>query len=176
MRIVTEIATLALLSLWRRLPAMRRTALIFCWLASFSLALSPLATVHAHVSEDEAVIHGGHSHDEVYSHSHADDHSVHSADVHVADDLEDHSTTHLVVQHPGQLAHDHAVDGHIVHCDLLTVPPDTSSKTKVAMGRASTSQPARRAPVIFKPHEPNESVIAQRFYLHPPLRGPPVLV
>jgi hypothetical protein len=142
---------------------MRRTALILCWLASCSLALSPLATVHAHVGADESVIHGGHSHDDVHSHSHADDHA------------DDHSATHLVVQHAGQLAHDHAVDGNIVHCDVLAVQPETSSKIKLAVGRASTIRPARRAAAILKPPDSNESFIAQRFYLHPPLRGPPVL-
>jgi hypothetical protein len=155
---------------------MRRTAFILCWLASFSLVLSPLASVHAHVGADEAVIHGGHSHDDVHSHSHADHHSGHHSDQQADIHIDGHSAAHLVVQHAGQLAHDHAVDGYIVHCDVLAVQLDTSFKTKMAMGRASTSPPARRAPVILKPPEPNESFIAHRFYLHPPLRGPPVLV
>ena len=153
----------------RRLTVLRALP---CLLASFCLALSPLATVHAHVGDDESVVHGGHGHDDVRSHLHVDQHADHQTDVHV----DDHSGTHLIVQHAGQLAHDHAINGHIVHCDVMAVQPDTSSKTKVMLGRASTSRPARRAPAIFKPSEHNESFIAQRFYLHPPLRGPPVSV
>jgi hypothetical protein len=169
MRTVTWIATLALFSLWRRLRDMRRIAFTLCWLASFSLALSPLATVHAHVGADEAVIHGGHSHDD--SHSHAEDH----ADLHVDVQADAHSSNHFIVQHTGQFAHDHAIDGHIVHCDVLAVQPDTSSKTKVAIGHLSTHKPLARSALIFKPPEPNDSFVAHRAYLHPPLRGPPFL-
>jgi hypothetical protein len=151
---------------------MHRIAFTLCWLASLSLALSPLAMVHAHVGAGtDVVVHGGHNH-EAHSHSHAEDY----ADLHVDVQVDPHSSTHLIVQHTSQLAHDHAIDGHIVHCDVLAVQPDTSFKVKVTMGRASTSQPTRHAPLIFKPPEPNESFIAQRFYLHPPLRGPPVPV
>jgi hypothetical protein len=150
---------------------MRRIAFTLCWLASFSLALSPLATVHAHVGADQAVIHGGHSHDDVHSHSHS--HAEEHTDVHADAHSVAHSTTHLVVQHAGQLAHDHAINGHIVHCDVLAVQPDTSFKTKAAISHPSSHQPLARSSLVFKPPEPNDSFIAHRFYLHPPLRGPP---
>lgn len=148
----------------RRLTILR---VLPCLLAIFCLVLSPLATVHAHVSAHHAtvitVIHGGHSHDE--GHSHAAD----RADIH-ADDF---SGSHSALQFEGHLSHNHAIDGYIVHCDVLAVQLDTSSKTKTALGHRTECRPLAFSRLIFKPPEPIASFIAQRFYLHPPLRGPP---
>lgn len=159
----------------RTLGRMRRYALFICLLAGCNLALSPLASVHAHIyPHGDTVVHGGHGHhDFAHRHAHDENRSRHSHS-HAAD-LISHAPDHLIVQHSAQFAHDHSIDGHIVHCDVVAVQLDTVPKIKYAFGRARAYEPLADERSVYKPPQRERALLTRRFYLHPPLRGPPPL-
>jgi hypothetical protein len=136
-------------------------------LASLSLLLAPLTTLHAHVGHlDSYLVHGGHAHDYV-AHDQAADH--------------EHSDDYGNAVQMSSLDDAQSVVGHVVSMDMAVAFDTSANKQTTSFHIGPVSQ------LSLLPRPPDSSLVVHstardtefvslRGHLHPPSRGPPLIL
>jgi hypothetical protein len=163
---------------------MRRAATFLNVLACFSLLLTPLSALHAHVDAADVLVHGGHAHglSSHGGHSHIDSQAYAGEAGDSSGNSSDSAALHTDAYF--HVAFDHAIasEHDLNHTLVVELDTDTAcTKHKYSadcialLGAQLPIEPIGAMRIRLSDFD-RIAFIADRVHLYPPLRGPPAAI